>query len=278
MYLNQRLHPGLLESLVRGGAQAIEIYAARQHFDYTSRAQTLEAASWFQSNEVKLHSLRGPRLVDDGSGYNSGTEVSLTAASKGERVESMDEIKRALEVAEVLPFGYLVVSICRPEESFDERKFENAMACLEHLRTFAKPLGVRLLLENHMGEMGSGEKLVELIKTLHFDDLKICFDLGRAHLCLGNEKPEANGVAGQFEIVKDYIGSTHLHDNAGDRDHHLWPGANANPAMIDWAGAMRLLRSLPQPPALVLEVAGEDGVDVPAKLAETYRKLELFGG
>ena len=33
VYVKQLLHPGLLDSLVRAGAEAIEIFAARDHFD-----------------------------------------------------------------------------------------------------------------------------------------------------------------------------------------------------------------------------------------------------
>ena len=276
VYLNERLHPGLLDALVRGGVQAIEIYCARQHFDYASRQQILEISGFFKSNEVSLHALRGPKFTDDDSGHNDGAEVNLAAHDKRQRVESMDEIKRALEVAEILPFRYLVQHICKPEESFDERKFENVMACLEHLLTFAKPLSVQLLLENSYGDLSGAEKLVELIRTLHFDDMKICFDVGHAHLSRGNQDADANGVAGQFAIAKDYIRSTHLHDNEGERDHHLWPGAGT-PGGVDWAETMRLLRSLPQPPALVIEAAGNDGLDVPAKLSEAFQKLESAG-
>ena len=37
VYVKERLHPGLLDGLARGGAQAIEIFAARQHLDYANR-------------------------------------------------------------------------------------------------------------------------------------------------------------------------------------------------------------------------------------------------
>ena len=255
----------------------MELYAARQHFDYTQRSQVAELAGWFKSNPVALHAVRAPKIVDDGSGYHSGSEVSLTALEKRERIDSMDEIKRALEVAEQLPFRYLVLGICRPEESFHERKFENAMACLEHLRAFAKPLGVQLLLENQLGEMASGARLVELLQALHFDDLNLCFDLGHAHLCRGNDRLQDNGVAGQFALMKERIRSTHVHDNAGDRDHHGWPAAAATPGMIDWAEAMGLLRSLPQPPALVLEAAEADTASIPKRLGEAYQRLERAG-
>ncbi len=37
VYIKQRLHPGLLDTMKRGGAQAIEIFAARGHFNYTTK-------------------------------------------------------------------------------------------------------------------------------------------------------------------------------------------------------------------------------------------------
>jgi len=65
----------------------------------------------------------------------------------------MDEIKRALEIAEQIPFRFLVQHLGTGNESFDERKFEAAMTSVEHLRAFAKPLGVRILLEKHSNDL-----------------------------------------------------------------------------------------------------------------------------
>ena len=58
LFLNQRLHPGLLELVARSGAQGVEIFAARQHFDYASREHVAE-----------LIEERDPaRLLVDGAG------------------------------------------------------------------------------------------------------------------------------------------------------------------------------------------------------------------
>ena len=56
------------------------------------------------------------------------------------------------------------------------------MTSIEHLRAFAKPLGVRILLENIPNELSTPEKLMEMIHTAHFDDVGICFDFGHAHM------------------------------------------------------------------------------------------------
>src|ERR1700686_5485924 len=57
IFVKERLHPGLLDKLVSGGAQAIEIFGARQHLDYANRKQHVrEIADWFRSSGVPLHS------------------------------------------------------------------------------------------------------------------------------------------------------------------------------------------------------------------------------
>jgi sugar phosphate isomerase/epimerase len=42
----------------------------------------------------------------------------------------------------------------------------------------------------------------------------------------------------------------HVHDNAGDKDAHLWPGDGT----IAWPETMRALEALAKPPATVLEI------------------------
>jgi len=65
VYVKERLHPGLLDGLVRGGAQAIEIFAARQHVDYANRKQHVrEIADWFRTSGITLHSVHAPLYAD----------------------------------------------------------------------------------------------------------------------------------------------------------------------------------------------------------------------
>ena len=71
------------------------------------------------------------------------------------------------------------------------------------------------------------------------------------------------------------IRSVHVHDNHGMKDEHLWPGEGT----IDFRRTMELLRTAPQPPALVLEVAGDPegdpgfGKTVPPKAQAAWEKL-----
>ena len=266
VYVKQRLHPGLLDGLVRGGAEAIEIFAAREHLDYANRKQHVrEIADWFRTSGVALNSVHSPMYADYESGRSGAPPVNIAETDRAGRIAAMDEIKRALEIAEQIPFRFLVQHIGKSGEEFDERKSEAAMTSVEHLRAFAKPLGVRLLLENIPNELSTPHKLVEFIQTSHFDDVGVCFDFGHAHL--------GGGVSQAFEILKPHIRSTHVHDNGGDRDAHLWPGEGG----INWKEALDLLRSAPHVPPVLLEVEGDEKTDMAVKMGEAFRKLEEAG-
>lgn len=262
IYVKERLHPGLLDGLVRGGAQAIEIFAARQHIDYANRKQHVrEIADWFRSSGTPLNSVHAPLYPDYEWGRTGSPPVNIAAIDRAGRIEAMDEIKRALELAEQIPFRFLVQHIGIAGEEFDEHKFDAAMTSVEHLRAFAKPLGVRILLENIPNELSTPERLVEFIQTSHFDDVGVCFDVGHAHMM--------SDVLPAFETLKTFIHSTHVHDNDRDRDAHLWPESGS----IDWKQAIELLRSAPQPPPLLLEIEENEKINPIEKMSETFKKL-----
>ncbi len=263
VYVKERLHPGLLDGLVRAGAQAIEIFGARGHFDYANRkSQVKEIADWFRHSGIPLNSVHSPMYSDYEWGRSGAPSVNIAATDKRQRIAAMDEIKRAIEVAEQIPFKFLVQHVGDGGEEFSPAKFEAAMTSVEHLRAFAKPLGVTLLLENIPNELSTPDKLLELINTLHFDDMGFCFDVGHAHMTAG--------VQETFEQLKAQIRSTHVHDNDKNTDSHLWPGEGN----INWAEAVALLRTAPMVPPLLLEINGEGKADIPKGTSAAFQRLE----
>lgn len=262
IFIEKRLHPGLLDECSRGGAQAIEVFAARGHFDYADKAHVHELGNWFKSGTVEFHSMHSPMYMSNDFSRGVEPPLNIVDADKRRRIEAMDEIKRALEVAEYAPFRFLVQHVGLGNEYFEPRKFEAALSSIEHLRAFARPLGVNLLLENIPNELSTPERLMELIKALHYEDLGVCFDTGHAHIM--SSVPEA------FAILEPRIRSTHVHDNKRDRDAHLWPGQGS----IDWNQTMQSLRSAPHHPPLLMEIEGEEGMNVSSRMAETYKMLE----
>jgi len=250
IHIRERLQAGILQRLAEGGVAAIEIFASRSHFDYTSPQHVREIASWFADRpDVALRSMHAPMYAEGEWGRFDSPPLNIAGVERKDRVEAMDEIKRAIEVAETIPFRYLVLHIGLGGERTSERKVEGALSSIEHLRAFARPLGVQLLLENIPNELTTPERLAETIRILHFDDLGVCLDVGHAHL-----EP---GVEQTIETLKPHVCSVHVHDNQGMKDDHLWPGEGT----IDWERTVEQLRGAPQAPALVLELAGDPAGD-----------------
>ena len=101
-------------------------------------------------------------------------------------MQMVDEIKRAIEIAEIIPFRYLIQHIGVGGEEFDMRKFDAAFRALEELRIFARQRGVEILLENIPNELSSAERLHQFEELTHLD-LNYVFDTGHAHMNEGVE-------------------------------------------------------------------------------------------
>jgi len=254
LLLKQRLHPGLLELASRSGAEAIEVFAARQHFDYTSREQVAELAGWFASNPIEAFSMHAPLFPDREMGRAGAPAVNVLHPEKSRRIDSMDEIKRALEAAEHIPFRKLVMHLGEQGDGWSPRTIEYATTALEHLGAFARPLGVKVLVENLTSEATSPEHLMTILEMGHLDNIGVCLDLGHAHITVG--------VAEAIATLGKRIGEVHVHDNHGIKDEHLWPGDGT----IDWPAAVESLKTLPEPPPTVLEI-GYNLEDATATLA-----------
>ncbi len=255
VFLRSRLHPGLLDTLARSGAEAIELFAARQHFNYTERPAIRELAEWFRANPVEAFSMHAPLYADEESGRGGEPSVNVVHPEKSRRIAAMDEVKRALETAEQIPFRHLVLHLGDRGDEWSSRTLENALTAVEHLQTYARPLGVRLLLENIQNEVTTPEHLIEILQVGHFDDVGVCLDLGHARL--------GAGVQPTLEALSDRLRTAHIHDNHGERDEHLWPGEGT----IDFPPALLGLKQAKQAPAGVLEIHHSYGSD-PARVAE----------
>jgi sugar phosphate isomerase/epimerase len=266
LFVNHRLTVALLSRIEQAGIPAVEIFCARQHLDYREKAQVAELGYWFRDSEIKLHALHAPMYTDEIWGRSGPHAViSITEPVKGRRLEMVDEIKRALDIAEVVPFRYLIQHIGVAGEEFDLRKFDAAFAALEELSLFARQRGVEILLENTPNELSSAARLRQFQELTHIG-LNYAFDLGHAHMNEGVEKA--------FNLMKDRIRSTHVHDNNGKEDSHLFPILSAGGA-IDWKNTMQLLRSREGQYPLLLELTEQPEFTRPLEsVKEVFDRLE----
>ncbi len=269
VFLQQRLHSGLLDSMSQGGAKVIEVFAARHHFDYTDRSSVRDIAAWFLSNDIAA-TLHQPLYSDPQWSRHVAPTLNLIDPEKSRRIDAMDEVKRAIESAEQIPFRSITLHLGLKDEPWNTRALENSLTAIEHLNAFARPLGVRLLLENLQNEVTTPEHLLEILRVGHFDNVGITLDMGHAHL----SAPENNvGIDAAFELLQPRIAELHLHDNKDIKDDHLWPGSGK----IDWKNVAKHMANLPPTTPGILDIAhdlGETPEAVGKKADGAYRLLE----
>jgi sugar phosphate isomerase/epimerase len=257
LIVGHRLNTVWLDRIRDAGFPLVEIFCARQHLDYHNREQVNELACWFADSDLHLHSLHSPMYNDDVWGRTGpAAVVSITEPSKPRRLASVDEIKRALEVAEKIPCRYLIQHVGVGGEEYSDEAVEAAFRALEDISLFARHRGVEVLLENIPNALSSAERLNYFLNTTHLD-LGICLDTGHANMM--------EGVSRAFEILGPRIRSTHVHDNNGVDDVHLYP-LLAKGGTIEWTAAMQSLRSrAEQQYPLLLEL--RESPDFPQALA-----------
>jgi sugar phosphate isomerase/epimerase len=265
LFVNHRLTTVWLERIWNAGIPLVEIFCARQHLDYRDKAQISELGHWFRDAELQLHSLHAPMYTDDVWGRSGPHAViTITEPVKSKRLQMVDEIKRALDIAEIVPFRYLIQHIGVAGEEYDDRKIDAAFSALEEISIFARQRGVEVLLENTPNSLSSAEKLLLFFELTHLD-LNVCFDTGHAHM--------RGSVENEYRLLKPRIRSTHVHDNNGEKDLHLFPSAAGG--TIDWRRAMDTLRSAPGQYPLVLELKEVPELAHPLDAARSvFDKLE----
>jgi sugar phosphate isomerase/epimerase len=229
LFVKRKLTPALLAEIARYGVQAVELFCARPHFDYRSPEVARELAAALQDCRLAVHSIHAPSNRDFSPTRDSAAPLSICDLERSRRLEAVDEIKRALDLAEVLPFRFLVQHLGSSRDDADPRRFDAAFNSLEHLNVFAKQRGVTIALENTPGELATPANLIQFIADTRLTNLRLCFDAGHAHL--------AGGVLPDFETMRDLVVSAHIHDNHGEKDEHLVPYEGT----IDWKAALTAL-------------------------------------
>lgn len=255
LFVSRQLTPELLAQICEHGFEAVEVFCSRAHFDYGSKQEIQALKSALQANQMTLSSLHAPGSRDFSATRESGTPLSICEIERVRRIEAMDELKRAIDVADELPFSRMVLHMGGSRETADPRKRDAAFSSLEHLVLHAHHAGVTLAMENTTSEMGDPTYLRAFVDETRLTGLRFNFDVGHAHLADG---PAEERIEKSLTPMRDLIASMHLHDNHGEKDEHLPPYDGS----IDWSAAIPLLKTAPaENLPVVLELKEKFGAD-----------------
>jgi sugar phosphate isomerase/epimerase len=235
----QQVTVDMLESLRKSGYKHIELFCNRPHLDFHDRNLLRAIGRWFEENEMPPPSIHLPFL--DGAGSDRRW-ISALEPERRDRAAAIDQIKRSLELADRVSPEYVVMHLGNPGQAFNPVMFEYAYAAIFQIRQFS---GVRVMLENIPNEISTIERMQELKTVSELSDVGICYDSGHGHL---------QGVTGNL----DFVDATHIHDNHGETDDHLWPFDGE----IDWPAFIEQLVVAKYAGHFMFEARGQDGDDL----------------
>jgi sugar phosphate isomerase/epimerase len=271
LFVSRKLTRDLLGEIANAGFAGVEIFCSRAHFNYTSKAEAQEIKQILADLRLALTSLHAPTSRDMSATRESGQPLSICEVERVRRVEAMDEFKRAIDVAEELPFPRMILHMGGTRETANPRKRDAAFSSLEHLILHAKHLGVTICVENTTSEMGDPAYLREFVDETRLTGLRFNFDIGHAHLADG---PAEERIEKSFAPLRELVVGMHLHDNRGEKDEHLPPYEGT----IDWPRAVKTLKTAPDGNVpLLLELKEKSGPDAPSTQEQLKSAAKSLG-
>lgn len=233
-FRDRRLSASLLHDVAASGFDRIELFAARDHFDYDDQTCGETLARWLDASRLQLTAVHAP-TVERRQGQWKRLP-SLADGNAASRLVALTGIDRMMALRADVAFDILVVHVGVPGSShspFPADMRDVARRSLEYVAESAARAGLRVALEVQANTVASIESLVGLVEhELDAPHVGICFDFGHAHL--------AGDVVDALETASGLVVSTHVHDNKGRVDDHLWPFEGT----IDWGPALMTLQKL----------------------------------
>lgn len=245
----------LLESIRKAGYTQFELFCNRPHLDFHNRGLLRSIGRWFQENALPPASLHLPFI--ENASPSQKIWISVLDPERRHREAALDEIKRSLELADYLSLSYVVMHLGNPGDKFTPVAFEYAYAAVSQIRAFA---GVEVMIENIPNEISTLERIEEFKNVSQVPDLGICYDTGHGHL-----QGIVNGLG--------HIRTTHVHDNDGEKDEHLWPFEGT----LNWPVLIEKLVVTNYKGPLVFEVRGGEiskGDEVRSRLRDLWDEAQ----
>ena len=263
LFGRRRLTTALLDRMARVGVQEIELHCSLPHLNYRQGSQVEELGHWFRDSEMRVTALHTPVYYDDSE--NVHALVSIANPKKAERIRATDEIKRALEVADVIPCEFVLQHVGGEGEEYEQDRPDAAFNALDELNVFVGQLGAELLIENGANDLSSAARLKLLVGMTHLKN-GYCFNVGAAH--------RATGVVSEFETMQERIRMVHLSDNDGVNDLRRAPLTESG-GSIDWTEVVHALGSLPADTPWGMGLTEDPEREKPVVLAaDSFSRLE----
>lgn len=229
-----RCEPEELVTARDAGIEQLELWLAEPHLPW----RDLSACAAFRQRLGDLGLRAGsvhlpfypsvPELLDHGAKW------SVIDPDPRRRAEALDAVRAGMQAAAELGARHAVLHLGWQRDTWTDAEHGWAREAVHQLLQEPPAEGVQLCLENIISSGTRADALMRLLDEVDPDgQAGICLDLGHAHV--------DGGVLAELERAAPRLCHLHLHDNDGQSDAHLPPGAGSIPwpevlARIDAAG------------------------------------------
>ncbi len=248
-----------LETISRGGFNIIEICSFPAHLNYHDADMVARAARRVEELGIEAYSFHAP-FAD---------HIDISSSDAGLREQALVEIVQAAEAAATFQVRYFVIhpgpehwDLREQKERLDRLKW--AAETLNQVMERCQELGIGCVLENKLPHLlfAQTSDLLWILTTMDTVEMGVCLDTGHANL--------SSDIYSVMHKLGQHLRMIHAHDNHGEGDEHLAPGAGN----IDWNRVLTELDRTGFRGGFILELASIG--DVQHLLAQARKSKRLL--
>jgi sugar phosphate isomerase/epimerase len=244
LFAYDRLEARHLAWIAEAGFDAIELWGARHHLDFTDAAAVAELRRWLRATGLSAASIHLPFYENFGTPEFRYIGFADPAAEV--RALMGEHARRLADLGAALGSRVLVLHPNNSRSAADAAD-RRLRAALDWFAPLCADRGLTVALENIMTRETQAVRLAAICRDYR-EAVSLCLDLGHANILGGLVWEIANAGA--------HLRAAHVHDNFGREDEHL-PAGRGN---IDWPAALSALRlNAPNLELFTFELAGPSG-------------------
>lgn len=225
-----RCEPEELVTARSAGMEQLELWLAEPHLPWRDLSACAALRTRLGDLGLRAGSVHLPFYPSVPELLDHGAKWSLIDPDPARRAEALDGARAGMQAAAEFGAENAVLHLGWQRDAWGANEHGWAREAVHSLLSDPPADGVKLCLENIISSGTRASALVDLLDELDPEgQAGICLDIGHAHV--------DGGVLTELEHAAPRLCHLHLHDNNGQSDAHLPPGAGT----IPWAEVLARL-------------------------------------
>lgn len=222
LLVHRELSPDSLSALADTGFDILELWLAEPHLPWRSEPALRALRRRLEAGGLRAGSVHLPFYPSVPELLEQGRRWSLIDPAAERRREALEGAALGLRAAAALGASRAVLHLGWPQDAWSEASHAWAEQAVAALLPQARACGVTLLLENIISDGTRSARLAQMLERVDPERTAgLCLDLGHAHV--------EGAILEQLEDALPRLAHLHVHDNDGQADQHLAPGAGSIP-------------------------------------------------